>query len=649
MTLRRWILTLVVLPLVLICCQTVGVLFLGATTHRYEEEANRASELYASVAQITTGLLQADADARAFLFTSDQQFADAYRGARPALDYQFSQLSANAAGESSLVVQIPDLRRLADTTFDHLDKVVRAGQTGPGQARKATDADRGDIDRFGIAQKRFADVAYELRAQRLATLEVLWRVTTELLVSATICGLILTIVLSFIAFRYLARRIERVAQHAAAYTAGEVSDLPAVTGQDEIARLDQTLRTMAETIAERERDLRFALDRAEAASRAKSDFVATMSHEIRTPLNGVIGMSELLLESALSERQRESAETIHASSELLLGVLNDILDFSKIDAGRLSLEYTEIALEPLVRSVAALFAGQAEAKAIEIHTLVDAAVPRTVLGDELRLRQILVNLVGNAVKFTAAGSVTITVGAAAGRKSPIPVTFAIADTGVGIPDEMREILFEPFQQADMSNTRRFGGTGLGLSISRHLVTMMKGTIGVESVLGEGSVFSFTIPFDCPATAVPEPAAEAAPGAAATAVPKAAIAPRSERVLLVEDNEINQRVAVRQLERLGFQPQTAANGREALAAVERSHYDLILMDLQMPVMDGFEATVELRRREGNSGQRVPIVAMTANALDEDREACLAAGMDDHLAKPATLGNLERVIRRWLPAR
>ncbi len=647
MTLRRWILTLVVFPLVLICAQTIGVLFLGSTTHRYEEEANRASALNAGVAQITTGLLQADAYARAYVSTGDQRFVDAYRGSRQALEYQLAQLSADAAGEPRLEVQVPDLRRLAGAIFDRLDDVVRVAQTRPARMATASDAGRSGIDQFGIAQKRFADIAYELRAQRLATLALLWRLSTELLVSAAICGFFLTIALSFIALRFLARRIERVAQHAAAYTLGEVPDLPPVEGGDEIGRLDEALRTMAETIAKRESELRFALDRAEAASRAKSDFVATMSHEIRTPLNGVIGMSELLLESPLSERQRESAETIHTSSELLLGVINDILDFSKIDAGRLSLEYTEIAVEPLVRSVATLFSGQAQAKSIEIRAHVDAAVPQIVLGDELRLRQILVNLVGNAVKFTAAGSVTITVTAGAAERSPIPVTFAIADTGVGIRDEMRGILFEPFQQADMSNTRRFGGTGLGLSISRHLVTMMKGTIGVESVLGAGSVFSFTIPFEFSATASREPAAEAAPATGGLAMPKAAIAPRTERVLLVEDNEINRRVAIRQLQRLGFQPQTAANGREALDAVERSPYDLIFMDLQMPVMDGFEATIELRRREGDSGQRVPIVAMTANALDEHREACLAAGMDDHVAKPATLGDLERVIGRWLP--
>jgi signal transduction histidine kinase/CheY-like chemotaxis protein len=636
MTLRRWIFTLVLLPLVLIACQSVGLLSLGLATQRYEREVNDASVLYAGVAQLANRLLQVRIETANYRETRDRSYQVSIAYSRQALEDQFSQLASDAAAEPVLAAQIPELRRLAEATL--------SGSV--------------DVDGFAIAQKRFADIAYGLRAQSLYSLTILWKAAAGLLGAAAVCGLALAIGLAFIAQRYLARRIERVGQHAAAFAGGaKPAELQLVEGSDDIARLDRVLHDMAETIAERETELRGALARAEAASHTKSTFVATMSHEIRTPLNGVIGMTELLLDSPLTERQREYAETIRTSSGLLLGVINDILDFSKMSAESLRLDHAEFAVVPVVRSAMALFTAQVRAKRLDIGVTIDRNVPDRVVGDELRLRQILVNLIGNAVKFTDAGSVQVRVTASADTAVVVPVTVAIADTGVGISEAMREMLFEPFQQADMSSTRRFGGTGLGLSISRHLVTLMKGSIGVESVPGKGSVFSFTIPFErgaaavmpaaVPAVVVTPAAPPRPPEELPSARPLNVVEPRTEAILVTEDNEINQRVAIRMLQRLGFNAQTATNGREALEAVRRRHYDLIFMDLQMPTMDGFEAASELRRMEFAGGRRVPIVAMTANALSEDRDACFATGMDDFLAKPVSLEELERVVERWLP--
>jgi CheY-like chemotaxis protein len=363
----------------------------------------------------------------------------------------------------------------------------------------------------------------------------------------------------------------------------------------------------------------------------ESQFAALLSHEIRSPLNGILGTSELLMETTLSDLQREYVETIHASGETLLGVIDDIFEFSNISAGRLALSLAPVALAPLLQSAVDAFSGPAQAKGIAIGLSVRPNVPRTVAGDAHRLRQILVHIIGNAVKFTSSGGVAITVTAERAPGGQVPVTFEVADTGPGVPEAMKATIFDAFAQADMSTTRRFGGTGLGLAIARELITLMNGTIGVRDAPGGGAVFSLTIPFE----------------ALTLAPPVVTGISRPERVLLVEDNAVNQRVATRLLQRFGLQPEVVTNGREALDALERTRYDLVLMDLQMPVMDGLAASAEIRRREASTGTRVPIVALTANALPEDRQACFAAGMDDHVAKPIRLGDIRRIIERWLP--
>jgi signal transduction histidine kinase/CheY-like chemotaxis protein len=381
---------------------------------------------------------------------------------------------------------------------------------------------------------------------------------------------------------------------------------------------------------------------AEAANQAKGRFLANMSHEIRTPINGVIGTTELLLDTALSSEQRELAETAQRSAHALLDLVNDVLDLSKIEAGKVEIEHVAFSLDEvlgLTREVFALRAAQAD---VALTIVRDPSAPEWLRGDPVRLRQVLLNLVGNAIKFTARGSVSLLVTASPRAGGFLDVRFAVQDTGIGIPEDRIASLFEEFTQADGSTTRRFGGTGLGLTIVRHLVTLMGGSLEVRSRPGEGSTFTVCLPAaaGCPpetSRGAAEPASQTASGELVEAL--------SGRVLVVEDQVVNRMVMVRLLEKLGCTVDTAENGQEALAAVAKQDYDLVLMDCQMPVMDGFEATAKIRHAEGPS-RRLPVVAVTANALADDRARCLAAGMDDYLTKPVRRTQLEALVRRML---
>ncbi len=398
------------------------------------------------------------------------------------------------------------------------------------------------------------------------------------------------------------------------------------------------LENYARRLHKRNEELALTLAAAKEATEMKSRFVAAMSHEIRTPMNGILGMTELLLATGLNQEQRQYSSAIRESTEALLRIVNDILDFSKIEAGKLEIDPAPFDIRINLRAVETLLLPQARAKHLSLTCEIGDGVPEWVVGDAGRFRQVLINLAGNAVKFTDKGSVAIAVQLERSEKDKDVLRFSVTDTGIGITPEKLPLIFEDFTQLDTSAGRRYEGTGLGLSISKQLVEMMGGKLDCTSTVGKGSTFWFTLPFG--RVAAPPGKVRHKDEAAASSL----VATRRRRVLVVEDNEINRTVAAGLLSKLQCDVTTVIDGPSAIQAVAEASFDLILMDVNLPGIDGFETTARIRAG-GQPNRYIPIIAMTARAMHGDRQMCLEAGMDDYISKPLSADSLRRLLERW----
>ncbi len=471
-------------------------------------------------------------------------------------------------------------------------------------------------------------------------------------VSIAVVEIILSSLILLLIGYWLTRNLTSLTRASLAVAAGNLSPPPVPEGSDDVGQLGVAFNTMSRVISERVTELTTAKEAAEAANRAKSEFLANMSHEIRTPMNGIIGMTDLALDTNLNHVQINYLRSVKTSADNLLSIINNVLDFSIIEEGRLNLDKSDFHLRGMVGQTLRQLSTRAIEKGLEIVFRVEQNVPDALIGDPVRLRQVLINLVGNAVKFSVKGEISIVISLVEQSKEGALVRFDVSDSGIGILLEQQERIFDAFEQLDASTTKQFGGTGLGLSISKRLVALMGGAISLTSTPGQGSCFSFTALFGLQdISSIVTPTAENLAGVSALIVDDNAWENHSRSVILVVDDvEINRELLRVTLEKHGHRIIMAENGREAVDRFTQEGFDIIFMDMQMPILDGYGAVREIRDIEQTRNMaRTPIVAITAYAMQGDREKCLAAGMDAYLAKPTSAADIVTMVNQLLPGR